>query len=108
LLSLAISDVLVLLLRTSQQDYQGTALTVQMARELNVPRLLLIANEVPALYDFDTVRAEIAQTYGCEIGAVLPHSDRLMAMAGSDIFVTHYPDHVITTQLKHVAASLMA
>jgi MinD-like ATPase involved in chromosome partitioning or flagellar assembly len=107
LLSLAISDVLVILLRTSKQDYQGTALTVQMARELNVPRLLLIANEVPAVYDFDTVRSEMAQTYGCEVGAVLPHSDRMMVIAGSGIFVTHYPDHVITTQLKQVAASLM-
>jgi MinD-like ATPase involved in chromosome partitioning or flagellar assembly len=107
LLSLAISDVLVILLRTQQQDYQGTALTVHMARELNVSRLMLIANEVPAIYDFDAVRSEMAQSYGCEIGAILPHSDRLMAMGGSGIFVTHYPDHVITTQLKQVAASLM-
>src|SRR5262249_15249026 len=42
LLSIAISDALVLLLRPDRQDYQGTAVTVEVARKLNVPKMLLV------------------------------------------------------------------
>ena len=41
LLSLAISDVLVLLMRPDNQDYQGTAVTIDMARMLDVPHLFV-------------------------------------------------------------------
>ncbi len=45
LLSLAISVVLVLILRPEKQDFQGRAVTVEIARKLNVPRLLLVVNK---------------------------------------------------------------
>ncbi len=108
LLSIAISDVLVILLRTDQQDYQGTGLAVQVARQLNVPRLTLIVNEAPVVFDFASVKSEVAQTYDCEVAAVLPHSNKLMALANNSIFALHYPDHPVTTKLKQIAASLIA
>ena len=47
LLSIAISDALALILRPDSQDYQGTGVTVDVARKLEVPRLLLVVNKVP-------------------------------------------------------------
>ena len=47
LLSITISDVLLLILRPDKQDYQGTAVTVDIARRLEVPELLLLVNKVP-------------------------------------------------------------
>jgi MinD-like ATPase involved in chromosome partitioning or flagellar assembly len=108
LLSFALSDVLVILLRTDQQDYQGTGTTVQVARQLNVPRLMLIVNEAPPVFDLASVKSEVARTYDCEVAAVLPHSNKLMALAGTGLFALHYPDHPVAAQLKQVAASLMA
>ena len=46
LLSITISDVLVLILRPDQQDYQGTAVTIDVARKLEVPKLLLVVNKL--------------------------------------------------------------
>ena len=46
LLSIAISDVLVVLLRPDRQDFQGTAVTVEVARKLEVRELLLVLNKV--------------------------------------------------------------
>ena len=46
LLSIAISDALVIILRPDQQDYQGTSVTVEVARKLDVPRLVLIVKKV--------------------------------------------------------------
>ena len=48
LLSVAISDALAIIMRPDQQDYQGTGVTVEVARKLDVPRMLMIVNKTSA------------------------------------------------------------
>lgn len=108
LLSLAISDALVIILRPDSQDYQGTSVTVEVARKLDVPRLLLMVNKVPGVFPPDEVKARVEQTYNCEVAAVIPHSDEMMALASSGIFSLHYPDHLVTKALQQVAKRLIA
>lgn len=108
LLSIATSDALVIVLRPDQQDYQGTSVTVEVARKLRVPRMTLIVNKVPPMFDIAQVQQRVEQTYNCHVAAVLPHSDEMMAVASGDIFVLRYPDHVITSAYKQVVATLMA
>ena len=108
LLSIAISDALVIIMRPDQQDYQGTGVTVEVARKLDVPRLLLIVNKVPAVFDPAEVKARVERTYDCEVAAVLPHSDEMMALASAGIFALRYPNHPIAALYKQVAAKLMA
>jgi septum site-determining protein MinD len=108
LLSIAISDTLAIVLRPDQQDYQGTSVTVEVARKLDVPRLLLIVNKVPAVFDVADVKARVEQTYHCDVAAVLPHSDEMMTLASAGIFVQRYPDHPITAALKEVVTKLVA
>src|SRR5512137_2162329 len=66
LLSIAISDALVLILRPDQQDYQGTSVTVEVARKLRVPRMLVMVNKVPALL-MGEVKQRIEKLYQCEV-----------------------------------------
>jgi septum site-determining protein MinD len=106
LLSIAISDALLIVLRPDQQDYQGTSVTVEVARKLDVPSLMLIVNKVPSVYDSAEVRERVESTYDCEVAAVLPHSDSMMALGSSDIFAVSYPDHTITRRLIQVANNL--
>lgn len=108
LLSIAISHVLAIILRPDQQDYQGTGVTVEVARKLGVPRLVLIVNKVPAVFDLGEVRAQVEATYHTEVAAVLPHSDDMMALASAGIFALRCPDHPMTGSLRQVAASLIA
>ena len=108
LLSIAISDALVIVLRPDQQDYQGTSVTIEVARKLEVPRLLLIVNKVPAVFETADVRARVEQTYRCDVAAVLPHADEMMALASSGLFVLRYPQHPITAALSQVASTLLA
>ena len=63
LLSIAISDALGIILRPDQQDYQGTGIMVEVARKLDVPRMVLIVNEVPSVFDSAEVKARVEQTY---------------------------------------------
>ncbi|RMD48346.1 MAG: MinD/ParA family protein [Candidatus Thermofonsia bacterium] len=108
LLSIAVSDALVIILRPDQQDYQGTHVTVQVAKRLHVPQLRLFVNKVPPSLDIEDVRVQVAETYGCPVTAVLPHSDEMMALASSGIFALHFPEHPITQQLKTAVSDLLA
>lgn len=107
LLSIAISDVLAILLRPDQQDYQGTAVTVEVARKLDVPSMMLVVNKVPSLLDPQAVKEKVESAYHCEVAAVLPHSDEMMALASSGIFSLRYPDHPITSGLKDIVARIL-
>jgi MinD-like ATPase involved in chromosome partitioning or flagellar assembly len=108
LLSLAVSDALVVLMRPDQQDYQGTSVTVEVARQLKVPKLWLLINQAPATIDPDIVKAFAEQTYAAEVVAVLPHSDEMLALASAGIFALRYPGHPLAIKLKQVAARLAA
>jgi septum site-determining protein MinD len=107
LLSIAISDALVLVMRPDQQDYQGTGVTVEIARRLKVPHMFIVVNKTPTAFDPATVAERVSQTYGLEVAAVLPHSDELMVLASAGVFVVKYPDHAITGRIAHVADRLM-
>lgn len=95
LLSIAISDVLLLILRPDSQDYQGTSVTVEVARKLDVPKMYLMVNKVPEMFNVQDVRARVEKTYNCEVAAVIPHSDDLMSLASSGVFSMRFPDHPV-------------
>jgi septum site-determining protein MinD len=107
LLAIAISHALVIILRPDQQDYQGTGVTIEVARQLDVPRLLLVVNKVPAPLDLAEVKARIETTYNAEVAAVLPHSDELMLLGSASIFALQYPQHPVTLAYQQLAAKLM-
>jgi septum site-determining protein MinD len=106
LFAIAISHVLLIVMRPDQQDYEGTGVTVEVARSLEAPRILLIINKTPAAFAADDVKQRVEQTYGCEVAAVLPHADEMMTLASNGIFVLRHPDHPLTALYQQVAAQL--
>jgi septum site-determining protein MinD len=106
LLSIVISSVIAIILRPDQQDYEGTGVTLEVARQLNVPCTELVVNKVPRVFDAETVRTQVERTYECSVAAVLPHSDEMLALASGGIFVLRYPDHPMTAGLREVACRL--
>lgn len=106
LLSIAISDALAIILRPDQQDYQGTGVTVEVARKLEVPRMVLVVNKTPPGLEMAAVRSRVEKTFACPVAAVLFHSEEMMVLASGGIFVMRYPDHPWTAGLKQVAAQL--
>jgi septum site-determining protein MinD len=106
LLSIAICDALAIVMRPDQQDYEGTSVAVSVARKLRVPRMVLVVNNTPTVFDFAEVKERVEKTYECEVAAVLPHSDDLMILSSQGIFALHYPDHPITALYRQVADCL--
>lgn len=103
LLSMSISDTLAVVLRPDSQDYQGSAVTVELARQLEVPRMLLVVNKTPAAFDKEAVKERVIKAYGVPVGAVLPLHDDMVCLASSAVFVVRYPEHPFTAQLKALA-----
>jgi MinD-like ATPase involved in chromosome partitioning or flagellar assembly len=109
LASISTAHTLAIILRLDKQDYQGTSVMVDLANRIDMPpQRLMIVNEVPQDYDPATVKATLEKTYDCEVIAVLPHSQEMMALASSRIFALRYPNHPLTTTLKSVAHRLLA
>ena len=107
LLSIAISEALVVIMRPDSQDYQGTAVTVDVARKLDVPKMIMLVNKVPQTFDLEDVKTRVEQTYNVPVAAVLPHSDEMMVLASSGIFALRYPDHPVTKGLRNVVAEII-
>jgi len=108
LLSIAISDALVIVMRPDSQDFQGTSVTVEIGRHLDVPRMMILVNKTPEVFRDEDVKKRVEDTYNCEVAAILPHSDEMMALASNGVFVAKFPDHPLSQRLHRVAESVIA
>ena len=97
-----------IILTTDPRDFQGTAVTVDVVRQLDIPRITLVVNQISQNLQAAQVREQVAQTYNCEVIGVLPHSPELAALAGRGIFARRYPDHPLTLALTQIAVRLAA
>jgi MinD-like ATPase involved in chromosome partitioning or flagellar assembly len=97
---------LVVVLRPDTQDFEGTGVTVQVARQLEVPRVLLVVNQVPADSAFQAVRARAQKTFDSEVLAVIPQSAEFMGFDEDLPFVLRHPQHPVSQALQHVAQAL--
>jgi MinD-like ATPase involved in chromosome partitioning or flagellar assembly len=108
LLSIAISDVLIIILRPDQQDFQGTAVTVDIARGLDVPNLFLVVNKALTKYDFADMKQTIEKKYGAPVAGILPLSEDMADLGSSDLFSLRYPDHPWSKTLREIATTILA
>lgn len=106
LLSLSLAHTLVVILRPDQQDFQGTAVIVDIARRLNVNRLLLVVNRVPAKFIPEQVKEQVEKTYQAKVAALLPNSEEMMELASRDLFYLRYPDHVLSQAYQAIAQQI--
>ena len=104
LLSIAISDALIIIMRPDNQDYQGTIVTVDVAKKLDVPNLFIVMNKVPEQNlkngGEQNLREQIEQKYDSKVGAIFPHSDHMMTLASSGIFSLKYPDDDMAKNMR--------
>jgi MinD-like ATPase involved in chromosome partitioning or flagellar assembly len=103
LLSIVISDILILILRPDRQDFQGTAVTVEVARKLEVPKMLLLINKALPALDFDALRQQVEKTYNAPVAGIMPLSEEMIQMASSDLFCIRFPDHPLSKIMEKVA-----
>jgi MinD-like ATPase involved in chromosome partitioning or flagellar assembly len=108
LLSIAISDILIIILRPDNQDLQGTAVTIDIARSLDVPNLILMVNKAVPKYDFADIKKQVEDKFKAPVAGVLPLSFDMADNASKDIFSLRYPNHEWSKALRGVAEAILA
>lgn len=108
LLSIAISDILVVILRPDSQDFQGTAVTVDVARKLEVSKMLLVVNKVLPAFDFNALQQQIETLYNTPVAGIIPLCEELIQLASSDIFCLHHSEHPFSLTVKEIADQIFA
>jgi MinD-like ATPase involved in chromosome partitioning or flagellar assembly len=108
LLSIVVSDLLLLVLRPDNQDFQGTAVTLELARRLGVENPLLIVNKIPPGMDRDLLKQKVETAYRAKVVALLPLNHEIVRVASGGIFVNQYPEHPFTRALQQVADAIAA
>ncbi|MBF2083155.1 MinD/ParA family protein [Thermoleptolyngbya sp. C42_A2020_037] len=107
LLSIAVSNLVLLILRPDQQDFQGTAVTVDVARQLDARQMLLIVNKVLSSMDQTALREQVTQTYKVPVAGVFTLSEEMIYLASNGIFFLRYPDHPFSQELRRVVAQVI-
>jgi septum site-determining protein MinD len=107
LLSIAISDVLILILRPDKQDFLGSAVTIEVARRLGVPRLMLVVNKALASMDLAALRKDVERSFSAELGALLLLSEDMLRLGSAGIFSLKFPDHQFTKGVKELARKIV-
>jgi MinD-like ATPase involved in chromosome partitioning or flagellar assembly len=108
LLSIAISRVLVIILRPDTQDYQGTSVTLEVARKLGVPHIYLALNKaLPEIHPDDYCRT-LFLTYETEVGTVLPLAVEVARTASGGVFCHESPTHPFSQGIRDLADRVMA
>ncbi|HLF89637.1 MAG TPA: hypothetical protein VI451_11860, partial [Anaerolineales bacterium] len=103
--SLALADSLAVVMLPDLQHYQGTAVITDLARQLSVPSISLVINQVPDFFDPVQVRREIEDKYQTAVAAVLPFVDE--CGTGERFFVLDYPEHSLTLNLMQMVLGLL-
>ena len=108
LLSVAISDALIVVMRPDAQDYLGTAVAIEVAERLDVPQINLVVNKLPDCFDPDSVKQRVNDSFNCTPTAILPLSADLLNLASGGLAVLECPDHDWTQSVKAFARLLHA
>ncbi|HEY3963975.1 MAG TPA: MinD/ParA family protein [Planctomycetaceae bacterium] len=107
LLSIAIATTFVLIMRPDHQDFQGTAVTLELARRLDVERILVILNKVPAGTDRALLREQVEAAFHAPVVGMLPLCAEMAELASSGIFVNRHPDHPLSCELARICDRVM-
>jgi MinD-like ATPase involved in chromosome partitioning or flagellar assembly len=106
LLSAIISDILLVILRPDKQDYQGTAVTIDVARKLEVPKMLLIVNKALPSLNHEVLKQQVQTSYNVPVAGILPVCEEMFHLGSSDIFCLRYPEHPWTKTVGIIAKNL--
>lgn len=107
LLSIAISDRLVVILRPDRQDFQGTAVTLEVARKLDMSNITLVVNKALASSDLEALRENIETTYKATVAGIIPLSEEIAQMGSRDIFCLYHPQHVLSQTVSNISTQMI-
>jgi len=108
LLSIAISDILIIIMRPDDQDIQGTAVTVDVASSLDVPSLFLLVNKALPKLDRADLKERFEANFKAPVAGIMPLTFDVAENASKDLFSLLEPDHEWSKELRKVAEAILS
>lgn len=108
MLTTAISDTLVLLIRPDQQDYQGTAVVLEIATKLDLTNLFLVANKIYSHIDLAQFQRRLEEAFQREVIGCVPLSEDLARLESRQLIVRELPDHAVTHVIRRIGDRILA
>jgi len=97
---------LIVILRPDEQDYLGTAITLEIVKRIGVPKTFLVARVQPEL-DPESFRGNLEKIYGLPVIGVLPFSYGLMMSQSKTICCHTSANDPFSTATRTVAGKLL-
>lgn len=107
LLSIAVSNELIIILRPDQQDFQGTGVTLQVAQKLDISNISLVVNKVPMSYESSRVKSQVEKRFKVPVAAVVPVTDEMFQLGSRGIFLLKFPNLAYSDHVQTVASQVM-
>ncbi len=107
LLSIAISDILVVILRPDRQDFQGTAVTLEVARKLDMTNIMLVVNKALPSFDPDALQRNMEVSYKTPVAGIIPLSEEIAGLGSRDIFCLHNPNHPLSLTVAKITTQIV-
>jgi MinD-like ATPase involved in chromosome partitioning or flagellar assembly len=104
----AICDALLLVLRPDTQDYHGTAVLLEVANHLLVPRTWMLVNKIPSAIDHESVREKVRAAFGHEVIGTLGLVEDIALLGSRGLFARVLPGLELTAELTRVTDRLLA
>jgi MinD-like ATPase involved in chromosome partitioning or flagellar assembly len=106
LLSFAVSNLVLLILRPDRQDFQGTAVTVDIAQKLNVNKMMLVINKALTSMDLVSLRQKVEKTYNLPVIGLLTLSEDMIRLGSKGVFYLQFPDHPFSDEIHRIAKQI--
>lgn len=104
--ALTVCHLLIIILRPDYQDYQGTAIIVELARILGVSQLKIVVNKTLPMLDSE-FQQQVKNAYNVSVAGLLPLCDEMRHLASSDIFCLHYPNHPWSEVIHEITKEIL-
>lgn len=107
LATMGMVDIAIVIMCLDRQDFQGTAVALDITANLEVPHTLLVVNQVLSSYDRKAVREQIMVTYNMTDVTLLPLSLKMALMGGQGIFCLKYPQDELAQTIAGIAQTVL-
>lgn len=105
-LTITVSDIVLIVMRPNQLDYLGTEMSLEMTRRLNVEKVLILVNQSPQSLNRGELKQNVLGQRHYPVVEVIPYADELALLSNSAVFALRYPEHDIAKSYQHLAKIL--
>ncbi|TFG05265.1 MAG: MinD/ParA family protein [Promethearchaeota archaeon] len=106
-LSIALSDILLVILRPDEQDYLGTAVTLEISKKFEIPKIFLIMNKLLPKYKINEVTSKLTKTFHVPVAGIIYFSEEFADAASKDVFIVNNPEHAFSKIISEVYGHLI-